>query len=235
MHPESSGTGSLQNLSLRLASSKAYDWRISWNSFFALYCCPWQYNQEQYSSDYDNFISLWFFTDSNRLKNDWTAISYNPKASPQDSATQGEQWTGTVHKWGYNENRESCYDKYSPKDFDVRPKPSDAHQKVSDGHQKAADGKHEDEESATRLQKMAFKEEMPRTLHPLLFECKLFSVSALYGWRVVSTLHNPSQPFTPLKSSVCGLQIDSLTIVFYCCWHWISTRRTDSKNGIGEG
>ena len=25
MHPESSGTGSLQNLSLRLASSKAYD------------------------------------------------------------------------------------------------------------------------------------------------------------------------------------------------------------------
>ena len=105
MHPESSGTGSLQNLSLRLASSKAYDWRISWNSFFALYCCPWQYNQEQYSSDYDNFISLWFFTDSNRLKNDWTAISYNPKASPQDSATQGEEWTGTVHKWGYNENR----------------------------------------------------------------------------------------------------------------------------------
>ena len=99
MHPESSGTGSLQNLSLRLASSKAYDWRISWNSFFALYCCPWQYNQEQYSSDYDNFISLWFFTDSNRLKNDWTAISYNPKASPQDSATQGEQWTGTVQYW----------------------------------------------------------------------------------------------------------------------------------------
>ena len=41
--------------------------------------------------------------------------------------------------------------------------------------------KHEDEESATRLQKMAFKEEMPRTLHPSLFECKLFSVSVLYG------------------------------------------------------
>ena len=71
--------------------------------------------------------------------------------------------------------------KYSPKDFDARPKASDAHQKVSDGHQKAADGKHEDEESATRLQKMAFKEEMPRTLHPSLFECKLFSVSVLYG------------------------------------------------------
>ena len=69
----------------------------------------------------------------------------------------------------------------SPKPSDVRPKPSDAHQKVSDAHQKAADGKHEDEESATKLQKMAFKEEMPRTLHPSLFECKLFSVSALYG------------------------------------------------------
>ena len=117
-----------------------------------------------------------------------------------------EQVTGTVHKWGYNENRESCYDKYSPKPSDVRPKASDAHQKVSDWHQKAADGTHEDEESATRLQKMAFKEEMPRTLHPSLFECKLFSVSVLYGWRVASTLHYPSQLFTPLKSRFCGLQ-----------------------------
>ena len=71
--------------------------------------------------------------------------------------------------------------KYSPKDFDARPKASDAHQKVSDGHQKAADGKHEDEESATRLQKIDYMAEMPRTLHPSLFECKPFSVSVLYG------------------------------------------------------
>ena len=71
--------------------------------------------------------------------------------------------------------------KYSPKDFDARPKASDAHQKVSDGHQKAADGTHEDEESATRLQKIDYMAEMPRTLHPSLFECKLFSVSILYG------------------------------------------------------
>ena len=71
--------------------------------------------------------------------------------------------------------------KYSPKDFDARPKASDAHQKVSDAHQKAADGKHEDEESATRLQKIDYMAEMPRTLHLSLFECKLFSVSVLYG------------------------------------------------------
>lgn len=71
--------------------------------------------------------------------------------------------------------------KYTPKDFYARPKASDAHQKVSDAHQKAADGTHKDEESATRLQKMAFKEEMPKTLHPSLFECKLFSISVLYG------------------------------------------------------
>ena len=235
MHPESSGTGSLQTCPCALPVVRLTTEEFPETVSLPCTVAPDNTIRSNTVVTNDNFISLWFFTDSNRLKNDWTAISYNPKASPQDSATQGEQWTGTVHKWGYNENRESCYDKYSPKDFDVRPKPSDAHQKVSDGHQKAADGKHEDEESATRLQKMAFKEEMPRTLHPSLFECKLFSVSALYGWRVVSTLHNPSQPFTPLKSSVCGLQIDSLTIVFYCCWHWISTRRTDSKNGIGEG
>ena len=71
--------------------------------------------------------------------------------------------------------------KYSPKDFDARPKASDAHQKVSDAHQKAADGKHEDEESAMRLQKTDYMAEMPKTLHPSLFECKLFSVNALYG------------------------------------------------------
>ena len=71
--------------------------------------------------------------------------------------------------------------KYNPKDFDARPKASDAHQKVSDGHQKAADGKHEDEESATRLQKIDYMAEMLRTLHPSLFECKQFSVSVLYG------------------------------------------------------
>ena len=71
--------------------------------------------------------------------------------------------------------------KYSPKDFDARPKASDAHQKVSDAHQKAADGKHEDGESATRLQKTDYMAEKPKTLHPSLFECKLFSVSVLYG------------------------------------------------------
>ena len=71
--------------------------------------------------------------------------------------------------------------KYSPKDFDARPKASDAHQKVSDGHQKAADGKHEDGESATRLQKIDYMAEKPKTLHPSLFEFKLFSVSILYG------------------------------------------------------
>ena len=71
--------------------------------------------------------------------------------------------------------------KYSPKDFDARSKASDVHQKVSDGHQKAADGKHEDEKSATRLQKTDYMAEMPKTLHPSLFECKLFSVSVLYG------------------------------------------------------
>ena len=69
--------------------------------------------------------------------------------------------------------------KYSPKDFDARPKASDAHQKVSDAHQKAADGKYE--ESATRLQKIDYMAEKPKTLHPSLFECKLFSVSVLYG------------------------------------------------------
>ncbi len=71
--------------------------------------------------------------------------------------------------------------KYSPKPSDVRPKPSDAHQKVSDAHQKAADGTHEDEESATRLQKIDYMAEKPKTLHSSLFECKLFSVSVLYG------------------------------------------------------
>ena len=71
--------------------------------------------------------------------------------------------------------------KYSPKDFDARPKASDVHQKVSDAHQKAAaDGKHEDEESATRLQKIDYMAEKPKTLHSSLLECKLFSVSALY-------------------------------------------------------
>ena len=69
--------------------------------------------------------------------------------------------------------------KYSPKDFDARPKASDAHQKVSDAHQKAADGKHE--ESATRLQKIDYMAEKPKTLHPSLFGCKLFGVSVLYG------------------------------------------------------
>ena len=71
--------------------------------------------------------------------------------------------------------------KYSPKDFDARPKASDAHQKVSDAHQKAVDGKHEDGESAMRLQKTDYMAEKPKTLHSSLFECKLFSVSVLYG------------------------------------------------------
>ena len=76
----------------------------------------------------------------------------------------------------------------------------------------------------------------PFTLHFLSVNCL---VSVFYMGEGLSqpftTLHYPSLPFTPLKSSVCGLQIDSLTIVFYGCWHWTSTRRTDSKNGIGEG